>query len=1568
MIHKDKDNEPSSDAASARQKTSASGASHLKNPLFTVFKGMAWSLSLLLVLLTLPLLVMQTKFGQDLLAKVMENLLNGPDNRMEIRRIHGQIPSDIRIDHLLLADREGVWLEIENLRFSWSLAKLFHGRIQINDVGAKRLRIHRQPHPPSSTLQTQPTPAPKATTWALPSNLPPLLLDRLYVQQIILDKAAFGKHARFSLEGQIKHAIDGNKAEHPPLIAKLKIRPLDDNTQGTQLTLEGKLGPASHPGSPPDSPPILELKIDGRENNGLTSALTGLAQAKGVQFHLAGKGPITDWDGTLAVSMIGLGAVQGQLGFAHNTFHAGPTKHAMLRLEGTAQAEEKGWVKTKLATFLRFPHSEGNKSKGKQIAHESLAVRFAIQAELPDPQHLSLSQIELNSYFATLHGQGALDLRTQNLELHGTLKIPRLESMTPLATIPLEGRLSASVQAKGHWQRPRLKMSVQGDDLAVISLRAKQLKATFEGHFLGDPDQPLTATQITGQGNILNLHHANGASPSGETLRWSANLTARTKQADKTNPIEPGFLHLAKLELKDQNMTVLLRGDINPEQWHGQGDFQVKLARLSHLTKIAALGGTPFSMAGIEGQSEFSGKFTLADPSHAKGNTEPWRMAVTGKFLKLRGLPVAAQALLGSSIQTKVKLALWPGKKIAVSDLNIHATALRMHGNLEADLMTWGVASTVQTELRQLNRLSPLAGVPLAGTLKIDTLLSGKQTAPHFQITLHSDAIDIDQKHLKKISAILEVNDPESTPNGTLNLNFKRLFNDGDDQPVSMGLSYHLKDSLLKLSNFRLKFPGSELTGQQLKLDMVHGIAKGQLRGNTHDLNPLVRWLHPHSQNPHLRGTLKFHAQLNTEDNRQSVLTNIQAQFIRGAFGILEKANFKADLDDLFGEARGKAEVILGKVRWGDRQLHSGKLTAMGSRQLAKITLRAKGQLQETFDLEANGTLGIDSKGVIRGTLAELTGNMGQDSLQLAQETQMTLTAGSTADSGDTFNLDPLILRYGPAHLRGHAHYDAQRLDMDLELLFPLGIATRFGGPDFQGTAQFRAKLEGSPNQPEGQMELRMDKIRIHDPALKAIPTVDILAKAKLKNGQVNAHVVLKKRSSNPISALFLFPVQMGFAPFHLELPPKGKIGGTLNAKTRLADFALMAALDMQKLDGLVDIALSFRGTVETPEVYGDFILTDGRYENGSLGTVLKEINFKATAQGEKITIGSLHASDGGKGHLRATGHLDLNPNKHFPFLANITLENSLLIRREELHSTMSGVLLAHGNSKKFEIKSKLTSNELLFYLSNTTGPDIETVMIDSEIRNGLDITDEKASPIQAHNTQIGLDITIHLPNRVFVRGRGLESEWQGDLSMRGLANNPLILGQVLVRRGYFEFLNRRFDLRKGIVAFDGATPPQPTIDLEAEARSDGNVALLRLHGPAFTPQLKLSSEPELPQDEILARLLFDRDSQQLTPGQALILLAAVQKLRSGGPGLLGEARDSLGFDRLELDGDSVETGSVKAGKYLSDKVFLEVERGLNQGSGKVSMELELTPNITLETEIGENNDNGMSMNWKYDY
>ncbi|MDP1671462.1 MAG: translocation/assembly module TamB domain-containing protein, partial [Alphaproteobacteria bacterium] len=89
-----------------------------------------------------------------------------------------------------------------------------------------------------------------------------------------------------------------------------------------------------------------------------------------------------------------------------------------------------------------------------------------------------------------------------------------------------------------------------------------------------------------------------------------------------------------------------------------------------------------------------------------------------------------------------------------------------------------------------------------------------------------------------------------------------------------------------------------------------------------------------------------------------------------------------------------------------------------------------------------------------------------------------------------------------------------------------------------------------------------------------------------------------------------------------------------------------------------------------------------------------------------------------------------------------------------------------------------------------------------------------------------------------------------------------------------------------------------------------------------------------------------------------------------GGPGFdpAGTVRNLLGLDDFSINGsgENGEGATVGVGKYIGDKIYLEVESGA--GSGKASVEVEVTPNISVESVTGATGENSVGVNWKHDY
>lgn len=232
--------------------------------------------------------------------------------------------------------------------------------------------------------------------------------------------------------------------------------------------------------------------------------------------------------------------------------------------------------------------------------------------------------------------------------------------------------------------------------------------------------------------------------------------------------------------------------------------------------------------------------------------------------------------------------------------------------------------------------------------------------------------------------------------------------------------------------------------------------------------------------------------------------------------------------------------------------------------------------------------------------------------------------------------------------------------------------------------------------------------------------------------------------------------------------------------------------------------------------------------------------------------------------------------------------------------------------------------------------------------------------------TSFPLDLTIEAPARVFVRGRGLDAELGGRLQLRGTTNDVRPVGQFNLIRGRLDLLGRRLDLTRGRVALRGEF--DPIISFAANTRVEDAEVILLLEGAVSAPELTVTSQPELPQDEALSLLLFGRSAAQLSPLQAVRLAAAVRTLSGrGGLGLTEQVRQGLNVDNFDLNVGEEGQAELKVGKYITDDVYTDVTVG-SDGATQIELNFDVNDSVKLKGRVGSEGETGIGVFYEKDY
>ena len=200
---------------------------------------------------------------------------------------------------------------------------------------------------------------------------------------------------------------------------------------------------------------------------------------------------------------------------------------------------------------------------------------------------------------------------------------------------------------------------------------------------------------------------------------------------------------------------------------------------------------------------------------------------------------------------------------------------------------------------------------------------------------------------------------------------------------------------------------------------------------------------------------------------------------------------------------------------------------------------------------------------------------------------------------------------------------------------------------------------------------------------------------------------------------------------------------------------------------------------------------------------------------------------------------------------------------------------------------------------------------------------------------------------------------------MGGTTAEIIPSGEFELIRGRLDILGQRLTLDEGRATLQGDFDPE--VRLVANAESGDTLISIIVEGPASAPDILFTSEPSLPEDEIVARLLFDRGIDNLSPLQAAQLAGAVATLAGGSNvGLVSRLRQNIGLDDLDVTGDGEGGTSVRAGKYISENIYTDVTVG-SEGTS-VSINLDLTPSVTVRGTAEAEGGSGIGVFFERDY
>ncbi len=563
------------------------------------------------------------------------------------------------------------------------------------------------------------------------------------------------------------------------------------------------------------------------------------------------------------------------------------------------------------------------------------------------------------------------------------------------------------------------------------------------------------------------------------------------------------------------------------------------------------------------------------------------------------------------------------------------------------------------------------------------------------------------------------------------------------------------------------------------------------------------------------------------------------------------------------------------------------------------------------------------------------------------------------------WRLAPSRIDYGGGNMdlaglfgAGATEFDARLAAMPMAVFDIVTPNLGLGGTA-DGRIRYRA-IGGAPA--SGDVDLTVRRLTRSTLVLTSRP-IDLGLKAVLNGGQAGLRAVAVSEGKT------IGRAQARMAP----LPPGGDLIDRLRAAPLFAQLRYSGPADTLwrltgirqfDLSGPVAIAADVRGRLADPVIRGSVRASKARLESATSGTVLTNVDATGRFGGSRLLIDRMTAT-AGPGSVTGSGAFIFGGRGVGMDLA-VTAQDAVLIDRDDIGATVTGPLRIRSDGIGGVISGEVSLPRSRYRLGRAQAAGVPRLTNLSQRNRDTDLI-EPSAPAAPWR----LDLKATARSRLMVTGLGLDSEWRTGLEIGGSVGEPVLSGTATLLDGGYEFAGRRFELERGTIRFNGLSPPDPVLDIAAAANLQGLSATIRVTGTGLKPDVSFASNPALPEDELLSRLLFGTSIANLSAPEALQLASAVAALQTGGSlDPINALRRAVGLDRLRIVAADPTIGqgtAVAAGKYITRRAFVEVITD-GQGYSATRAEFQITRWLSVLSTISTVGRQSVNMRVSRDY
>ena len=484
-----------------------------------------------------------------------------------------------------------------------------------------------------------------------------------------------------------------------------------------------------------------------------------------------------------------------------------------------------------------------------------------------------------------------------------------------------------------------------------------------------------------------------------------------------------------------------------------------------------------------------------------------------------------------------------------------------------------------------------------------------------------------------------------------------------------------------------------------------------------------------------------------------------------------------------------------------------------------------------------------------------------------------------------------------------------QSENLDLKKIFDdLGLPAAASG-------FINVKMQADGTLADLRARLDLDARDLRNPKLSNVDPATLRVSAEAEQKKINFVGQLKQPKIQAVDI-------KGSVPFDA-----GKVLSTrsfdentpLEAKVRLprssVNFLRQFIPAVEQLDGDLAVDVAIGGTVAHPVFTGsgDITINAARFTNATL-PALRGFQSRLLFHDNTLTLEKFHGDLAG-GPFTLGGRVVFTKLTEANLDLDLRAESILIARNDSLTARADANLKATGPVTSATVKGNvaLTNSHFL--------KDIDLIPIGLPGRPAPQPVEDRPdfSITEPPMRDWKFDVAIKTKDPFSIRGNLANGGAIADLHLGGTGLHPELNGTVKFQKVEATLPFSRLEVTNGFLYFDPSDSFNPRIDLQGASLIRDYTVRVYVYGRALAPQAVFTSEPPLPQEEIISLLATGTTRQELTgnsnvlAGRAamLVLQQLYRKVfKKGQP-----TESNSVFDRMQLDVGGVDprTGHQQA-------------------------------------------------------